>query len=111
MQYVFYTGGIVGVDISSWRKEINNRLGGGITVAANIVDIVTIVITKFNPYYLAADLVFRAGGIVWHIIKKGEKAAILEAEIKTALDDQLKELLSVLWEPLKDGVLLGEADA
>jgi len=111
IQYVFYAGEIVGVDISAWRQEINNRIGGGIAVTANIFDIAIIVASKFHPVAIAADLGFRTIGALWHKFTKDGKAAELEAEIKTALDNQLNEILSILSKPLENDILLCEADA
>jgi len=106
MKYVFYAGKIVGIDISGWHQETNNRITGGITVAANIVDIVLIVATKGNLLTLAIDVAVRTGEAVWHICTKKGKVEKLETEIITVLNDELNQLLSVLQEPLKTGILL-----
>jgi hypothetical protein len=96
MMKACYTGEILGIDISGWRQETNNRIGGAIGVIFTAVDIAGIILSKGNPIVLVIEGLDKIIKAVWHLLTKGGKAAKLEAEIKTGLNNELNQLLAAL---------------
>jgi hypothetical protein len=96
LQNVYTVGELFGLDVSAWRGEINNRIGGAIDIAFKIADIVGIIASKFNPIVVIIEVGVEAGKGIHYGITKDKKAANLQTEIEAALDNELSQLLTAL---------------
>ena len=96
IEKLYYAGQILGIDVSGWHMETNNRLSGGMDIGFRALSIVLIIASKFHPIGIIAEVAFETGRTVWFFATRQGKIKQMEAELRESLANELALLLEVL---------------